>query len=169
MKQRTMMALAAAIFIASWAHAAPRPEDAEAPRAERLPVKPGGPIAVEYRLGTTPVVGAPLEIAITAQVDEGVENISIETNASSPQAVLLTQPEVVAKAADGVYSWNITVVPLTLEAGYLTVVISGEVDGLNQGRSVTVPLSSATRANAEHGSSRAAGDELIALPVQESP
>ena len=45
-------------------------------------------------------------------------------------------------AGDGVYAWTITVVPLTAEAGYLTVIVSGDIDGVAQARSVTVSLRS---------------------------
>jgi hypothetical protein len=80
--------------------------------------------------------------------------------------VLVTAPRLV-DSADGVYSWTITVVPLSTEAGYLSVIVAGRVDGVAQARAVTVPL---------HGVQGpapvvefAGREALIALPVQETP
>lgn len=167
MKQRTLSTLAALTLLGlAAANAAPPPGSTPA-RAERLPVKPGGPIALEYRAAAEPSVGTPLEISITARVEAGVDNVTIETNASAPRAVLITQPEVVA-SGDGLHSWTITVVPLAADAGYLSIVVSGQVEGLTQARSVTVPLGSAAPA-ASPAAQPADGEALIALPVQEGP
>jgi hypothetical protein len=83
-----------------------------------------------------------------------------------PEAVLLTAP-VPVDAGEEAYAWEITVVPLTQQAGYLNVVVSGAIDGAVQARSITIPLRSApptepaTVAGAE-------GEALIALPAEES-
>ena len=168
MKQLTRSVLAMALLCGlSGANAAPRPGDATG--AERLPVKPGGPIAVEYRAAAEPSVGTPLEIAITARVEARVGNVTIETNPSMPRAVLVTEPEAVVAGADGLYSWTITVVPLAADAGYLSVVVSGQVEGLAQARSVTIPLASGAAESAAPLPQPADGEALIALPVQESP
>jgi hypothetical protein len=173
MKQPVMVVLVAALLLASsGASAAPRPDDAAPLAVERLPVKPGGPIAVEYKLAAQPVVGTPLEVAVTAHVEPGVTDVTLAAEPSVPRAVLVTVPELVA-AAEGTYSWRITVVPLAAEAGYLTVVVAGQADGLEQARSVTVALGSAPQAGAAPATaappSPADGEALIALPVQESP
>jgi len=173
MTKRTALILLAAVLASpSPGSAAPRPGEASAPVAERRPVKPGGPIAVEYRLAAQPAAGNPLEIAVSAHVEAGVRNVTIEADPSAPRAVLVTPPELVA-AADGAYSWRITVVPLVAEAGYLTVVVSGEADGLTQARSVTVSLASAPQPGAAPAAAPPAapveGEALIALPVEESP
>jgi hypothetical protein len=174
MKQPVMMVLVAALlFASSGASAAPRPDAAAAPAVESRPVKPGGPIAVEYKLAAQPVVGTPLEVALTAHVEPGVTNVTLAAEPSVPRAVLVTAPELVA-AAEGTYSWRITVVPLAAEAGYLTVVVAGQADGLEQARSVTVALGSARQAGAAPApaaqpAAPAEGEALIALPVQESP
>jgi hypothetical protein len=109
----------------------------------------------------------PLELAVTARVEADVSNLTIEADASSPRAVLVASPELVA-AADGVYSWRIAVVPLAAEAGYLTVIVAGAVDGLAQARSVTVSLRSAGSPDAAPVAA-GGGETLIALPVQEGP
>jgi len=132
------------------------------------PVKPTGPIAVDYRVAAPPAVGVPVEIAVTARVEAKASSLSIEANASTPRAVLVTPPKLVA-AADGVYSWTITVVPLAAEAGYLSVIVAGDLDGVAQARSVTVSLRSAGDAGPAPAAAAARGEALIALPVQESP
>jgi hypothetical protein len=173
MKQLAIMALIAALLLAasSVAGAAPRPADASPPAVERLPVKPGGPIAVDYELAAQPTVGVPFEVAVTAHVEAGVTNVTLAADPSVPRAVLVTVPELLA-AADGTYSWRVTAVPLTEDAGYLTIVVSGTADGVAQSRSVTVALGSAAQAGAAPAAPPAAsaeGEALIALPVQESP
>ena len=165
MKKRVATVLVAAVLAApSLAAAAPREAGAG---AQRLPVKPTGPIAVEHRLPAEPSAGVPLEIAITARVEAEVGAVTIEANPSAPSAVLVAAPQLVS-AADNEYSWTITVVPLTAEAGYLTVIVAGHVDGVAQARSVTVSLRSAAVAEAAVEAS-AGPESLIALPVQEGP
>jgi hypothetical protein len=132
------------------------------------PVKPTGPIAVEYRLASTAAVGMPLEIYVTARVQAAASSLAIEANASARRAVLVTAPRLDA-AGDGVYSWTITIVPLAAEAGYLSVIVAGNVDGVAQARSVTVPLRSSAGTTPTPATGAAHGEALIALPVQESP
>jgi hypothetical protein len=174
MKQLAIMAFVAALLIAasSITSAAPRPADAAAAAVERRPVKPGGPIAVDYELAAQPVVGTPLEVAVTAHVELGVTNVTLEAHPSVPRAVLVTVPELLA-TADRTYSWRVTAVPLAEDAGYLTIVVSGTADGVAQSRSVTVALGSAAQPGAPPAAvspgEPAEGEALIALPVQESP
>jgi hypothetical protein len=159
--------VAAVLAAPSLVGAAPPPVEGSAPVRADLPGKPTGPIAVDYRLTARAAVGAPLVIDVTARVQAALSDLAIEANASAPRSVLLTPPTLVT-AGDGVYSWRVTVVPLTADAGYLSILVAGSVDGLPQARSVTVPLRSA----APEAASKAVGPEgeaLIALPVQETP
>ena len=148
--------------------AAPRASERSAPAAVHLPAKPTGPIAVEYRVAAPPAVGAPLEIEVSARVEPDVKGLTIEANASAPRAVLLTPPTVVT-AGDGVFAWKITVVPLAAEAGYLSVIVAGRVDGVAQARAVTVPLRSVAAAPPTAAAKAAGPEALIALPVEETP
>jgi hypothetical protein len=168
MRTRTLIALVAAVVCgASPAAAAPPESERVAPALRDLRVKPTGPIAVEYHVPAPPAVGVPLEIAVKARVEPDVKGLAIEANASAPRAVLMTAPELVT-AADGVYSWTITVVPLSAEAGYLSIIVAGRIDGVAQARGVTVPLHGAAPGPAP--AAGAAGREaLIALPAQETP
>ena len=146
--------------------AAPRTlEIAALVRVER-PDKPTGPIAVEHRLAAEPAVGVPLTITVTARVEGDVGRLSIEANATEPRAALVSPPLLMA-VAGSVYSWEVTVVPLVAEAGYLSVIVAGLIDGIAQARSVTIAL----RSTAPAAAAAAIGQDerLIALPVQESP
>jgi len=133
-----------------------------------LPGKPTGPIAVDYRLAAEPAVGVPLKITITARVEGGVGALRLETSASVPNAVLLTVPSLVT-SGDGGYAWELTVVPLTADAGYLNVIVAGEIDGVAQARSVSIPLRTAAAAIRPEVRAEAGTETLIALPVRETP
>ena len=160
--------IAATLAWSSLGSAAPRAADRSTPAVAHLPAKPTGPIAVEYRVAATPVVGVPLEIEVSARVEPDVKGLTIEANASAPRAVLVTPPSVVT-AGDGVYAWRLTVVPLATEAGYLSIIVAGRVDGVAQARGVTVPLRVAAAGGPAAAREVAGPEALIALPVQETP
>jgi hypothetical protein len=163
------MIAAAVLAWPALAGAAPPPADRTAPASEALRVKPTGPIAVDYRLAQEPALGVPLEIAVTARVDGDVSGVTIDANASSPGSVLVSAPLPITAGDDGVYSWSITVVPLATDAGYLSVIVTGQVDGLHQARSVTVPLRGTSPAGAAPDAADDGAERVIALPAQESP
>lgn len=150
------------------ADAAPPSEQARNRARVELPGKPAGPISVEHRMPAEPAVGVPLAIAITARVEGAVGALSIDANASSPRAVLVTPP-LLTSVVDGVYTWSVTVVPLSADAGYLSVIVSGSIDRVSQAGSVTLSLRSATAPDAAPSAAVMDGETLIALPVQESP
>ena len=168
MTKRTTTVLVAALL--AWpllVGAAPRAIEIGAPAHAERPDKPTGPIVVEHHLRARPVVGVPLQIAVTARVEGNVGRLSIEANATTPSAAVVSPPAPVA-SDDGVYAWEITVVPLTADAGYLSVIVSGSIDGVAQARSVTIALRSAAPVEPTVVTV-AEGETLIALPVQESP
>jgi hypothetical protein len=151
-------------------HAAPR-EVAATPNGARieLPGKPTGPITVDYRVPAEPVIGAPLEIAIMARLDAGATRVLLDASASDAAALWVASPTLVTQAA-GLYTWRVTVVPWRASAGYLNVIVAGEIEGLTQARSVTIPIRSAgpgpVGATVDAGRSP---EVLIALPVRETP
>jgi hypothetical protein len=168
---RTLTATALLAAVLAWpalAGAAPRAAERAAPPNADLPVKPSGPIGVEYRVAAQPAVGVPLEIAVTARVQADVSRVTIEAAASSTRAVLVTAPALVT-SGEGVYAWTITVVPLAADAGYLSVIVVGDVDGVAQARSITVPLRGADASGSVPAARSGGRETLIALPVQESP
>jgi hypothetical protein len=159
--------LALAIVLPFTSTAAPRPAHSEPPpRAER-PGKPTGPIAVEHKLAAPPAVGVPVAATITARVEPGAGELVLEVSASQPGAVLLTAPVLVA-SGPGLRTWQVTVVPLTVDAGYLNALVTAEIDGIPQARTVAIALRSAAPAEPAAEPS-AEGETLIALPVEEGP
>jgi hypothetical protein len=169
MTPRAVAVLVVAALAAPWPAAAAPPSHAHRAeaRAER-PGKPTGPIAVEYRVAGDPAVGVPLEIAVTARVQADIAVLRIEANASAPHAALVTPP-LLTSVVEGVYSWELTVVPLADDAGYVSVIVSGNVDGVAQARNVTISLRSAAAPSPAPAVIAGGGETLIALPVQESP
>ena len=144
------------------------PEKAASPPPARFesPGKPTGPIAVEHRFGAGLAVGTAVTLTITARVEPGAGELALETTATDPKAVVLSVPALVASGA-GRYSWQLTVVPLVVDAGYLTVVVSGEIDGVAQARTVSIALRSEEPPAVAAPPSK--NETLIALPVQEGP
>jgi hypothetical protein len=143
------------------------PRDVVAPARVERPDKPTGPIVVEHHLATVPAVGVPLKIVVTARVEGDIGRLSIEANATVPRAALVSPPLLTA-VAGGVYSWEVNVVPLVADAGYVSVIVSGSIDGVAQARSVTIALRSTAAADPA-AVTVFEGETLIALPVQESP
>jgi hypothetical protein len=168
MRRRITAALvAAALALPVAVGAAPRAAERVAPVAAELPGKPTGPIAVEHQFAADPAVGVPVKITVTAHVNGAAGGLGIEATPTLPRAALVTPPTPLA-VGEGVYSWEITVVPLAAEAGYLSVIVSGAIDGVEQARSVTISLRSVVLEDAPAPAARG-GETLIALPVQESP
>jgi hypothetical protein len=156
-----------AIVLGCAMQVAAAPHSLERTAPVEFPGKPTGPISVEYRLDARPAVGVPLTVTVAARVEGGVGLLAIEANATSSRAALVTTPQLTS-AADGNYVWELTVVPLAAEAGYLSVIVSGSSEGVPQASSVTISLRSAD-ASAQTALPLTDGEALIALPVQESP
>ena len=154
-------------IVPTGAAAAPPQDDTTRTRAH-LPSKPTGPIAADFRLTAQPEVGVPLEIAVTARVEPEVTGVRIEATPTAPGAVLVSTP-VLLSSGEGRYEWTIAVVPLAAEAGYLGVLVSGSSAGTPQAHAVTVPLRSTAALRAPQGAAEPGGENLIALPVQETP
>ena len=168
MSRRTIAVLLAVLAWPSWSGAAPPIEARRIELHAELPGKPTGPIAVEHRVPAEPAVGIPLAIAVTARVEAEVGALRIEASASSPRAALVTPP-LLTSVSDGVYAWTLTVVPLTTDAGYLSVIVSGNIDGVAQASSVTISLRSTPARDVRPIAAAIEGESLIALPVQETP
>jgi hypothetical protein len=167
MRRRSSAALVAAVLSCSL-HVDAAPRSLEHAARVELPGKPTGPISVEYRLAAEPAVGVPLTVTITARVENDVGTLGIEANATSPRAALVTTPQLTS-AGDGSYVWELTVVPLAAEAGYLSVIVSGASEGVAQASSVTIALRSTASPAETPPPAAAEGEALIALPVQETP
>ena len=167
MSRRTINALIAlGLALPLFASAAPREREPVPPVRAQYPGKPTGPIDVDHRYAAVPTVGVPVRIEITARAANVTGGLGIEVRATSPDAALVTPP-VPVPAKNGDYVWELTVVPLTAHAGYLSVIVTGSIDGAVQSRSVTISLQSseATEPATVKG---ADGESLIELPAEES-
>jgi hypothetical protein len=159
-----LVALAAAA-----AHSAP--EGAATARAARAyPVKPAGPIALDYRMGGDVAVGVPVEITITATLGAATTEPVLEARGGDPEALFVGTPRRVGGAA-GRAVFVLSVTPLASRPSYLDVVVSTEQDGMPQSRALVVPIRPAAAAapRPPRSSATAGGEALILLPVEEGP
>jgi hypothetical protein len=165
MSARAIVAALAALLFAPGVGAAP--PEAERPRAAHAerPSKPTGPIAVDHRLAAAPQVGVPLAIFIAARTASAA-TLSLEATASQPDSLSVAAPRLVS-AAEGRFEWAVEVIPLAADAGFVNVVVAGEIDGIPQARSVAIALRMTADA-VERTPTAADGEALIALPVDES-
>lgn len=163
----TVRAIAAGVLtglLAGAAAAAP-PEAERPPRIVERPSKPTGPIAIDHRLLAEPAVGIPLTIVVTARA-AGAVTLSIEATPTEPRTLQISAP-VLAGTEAGRFEWTIAVVPLASDAGFVNVLVTGTIDGVDQARSVAIPLRVAA---VPVGVSPvdAEGENLISLPVDEA-
>jgi hypothetical protein len=158
--------VACAAVLATHALAAPR---------ERQPVvvaggppKPSGPIDISYRVGVAPRVGVPVDVEITAHA-AAAQGLTLEVAVANGGTLALAGQSVGAALADGL-RWVVTVVPLAADAAYLTVIVTGRIEGLEQSRSVVVPIRTlpAAQSVVEETAVTTGGERLILLPVEEN-
>ena len=95
------------------------------------------------------------------------EGLTIEANASDAARGPFDAAAVVT-AEDGVFAWKIIVVPLARNAGYLSVIVAGRVDGVAQARAVTCRCA-AWLPLGQRPPRKSPAEAIIALPVQETP
>lgn len=133
------------------------------------PPKPSGPIDVSYSVGAALRVGVAVAIEITARA-AAAEGLALDVAVASGGALAIVGQSTGTELADG-RSWVVTVVPLAADAAYLTVVVTGRIEGLEQSRSVVVPIRTASTAQTvvEHETAVTSdGEGVILLPVEES-
>lgn len=143
------------------------PLDAPA-AATRDEAKPMGPIAVHVRVTAPPSLGVPLSVIVTARA-ETLDRLDLEVRAEAAALVIADKSAPVDRA--GARSWTVTVVPVQAAGGNLSVVVTGEIDGVPQAQSVVtpirppgaVPIARALSA----GPAAAGGENLSLLPVEE--
>lgn len=151
-----------AVAVTGAVPAAPRdwPTVAEAPS----PPKPSGPIDLSYRIAVVPREGEPVVVEITAQASESAE-WRLETAVSGVDAVV-ADVRVAAELVDG-RRWLVSVVAYGAQPVYLTAVATARIEGVEQSRSVVVPVRSAASRTAERQPLAVDRERLILLPVEE--
>ena len=169
----TALVAAGALFV--YACGAPLHVAESAPRATQAqhssPGKPTAAIAIHYELSATPDLGQPLEVRITARAAGTATDLSLEL-AFDDSLFVAGAPTAVAGADVNERAWIVAVTPLQEQAGYLTVTLSGLLDGQRQSRSVMIPIRTSGR-KAEAQSTGVLkidefGETVIALPAQET-
>jgi hypothetical protein len=167
---RCVMVLVVAACTAGFAtHALAAPRERQPVAAAGGPPKPSGPIDVSYSLGAVPRVGVPVEIEITAH-SAAAQSLTLEAAVANGGTLAIAGQSVGAELADG-RRWVVTVVPLAADAAYLTVIVTGRIEGLEQSRSVVVPIRTVPAAETvveQETAVTAGGERLILLPVEEN-
>jgi hypothetical protein len=165
MKTLALVIAFVAVFLTGLAIAAP-PGAVPATRHE---AKPTGPIAVDVRLAAPPALGVPFTVIVTARA-ESVGRLELEVHTDDPAALAIVA-ESAPVDGTGVRSWQVTVTPTRASGGNLGVLVTGEIDGVTQARSVVTPIRLAEAAPASHAQSLAApkagSENLSLLPVEE--
>jgi hypothetical protein len=143
---------------------------AERPRGTH---KPTGPIAVTHELAATPALGQLLEVTVSATAGAGALGLSLAARAADPDALLLAAQSAGVER-DGRTVWVVTVMPLA-PSSYLNLVVTAELDGVPQARSLVIPVrvpgadapASAAATSAEADAD--AAEAVISLPAEERP
>ena len=162
-----VLALVAAILMGVVV-AAPLDAPASATHEES---KPLGPIAVTVRLAAPPALGVPLAVTVTARADAAaVDRLALEVRADDSVALVIGAQSAPVDRA-GARTWVVTVVPMRMSGGNLSVVVSGEIEDVLQAQSVTTKIrppggEPAVRA-LSIAPAAAGGENLSLLPVEE--
>ena len=130
-----------------------------------------GPIAVEAHLAAPPALGVPLAVIITARVDGfAVGRLDLEVRADDATALVIgarSEPF----DHSGSQSWVVTVVPMRASGGNLSIVVSGEIEGVAQAQSVVTKVRPAagepTVGALAVVPAQVVGENLALLPVEE--
>ena len=133
--------------------------------------KPLGPIAVTVRLAAPAALGVPLAVTVTARADAAaVDRLALEVRADDSVALVIGAQSAPVDRA-GARTWVVTVVPMRVSGGNLSVVVSGEIDGVVQAQSVTTKVRPPGGEPAVRALSIAPAEEgrenLSLLPVEE--
>ncbi len=168
MKRYAISFVLSACFVGFATQGLAAPRDRPPAVATGGPPKPSGPIDVAYAAGAAPRVGQPVEIEITARA-AAAEGLALEVVVPKGGTLAIAGQSAGTALADG-RRWVVTVVPLAADAAYLTVVVTGRIEGLLQSRSIVVPIRTVPDAQAvseQRTAVTAHGERLILLPVEE--
>ena len=151
-------------------HALAAPRERPVAAAAGGPPKPSGPIDVAYSVGVAPRVGAPVDIEITAHA-AAAQELALEAVVANGSTLAIAGQSAGTDLAGGGRRWVVTVIPLAADVAYLTVVVTGRIEGLPQSRSVVVPIRTVPAAQAlveQETAVTVDGERVIFLPVEEN-
>ena len=138
------------------------------------PGKPLPPIDFKYELLGEPVVGQPLEIRVTSNVQADLDALNVALSGSERMQVpaAIARFRMARTASSTPMTRTITVTPLATGTTYLNVVLQADIGGRTQSRAVTIPIrvgaGSAQSDPSGTLSTDADGQPIISLPADEN-
>jgi hypothetical protein len=137
-RSRIGAALAGLVFVAASVGAAPKPERT-APAGTG---KPTAPIAISHRFASPPAVGQPVEVILSISASGGMSQANLFLSADDPLAMIdpIDGLGLATLSAGEGTDVAVTVLPLLDQTHYLSVTVSAVIDGVEQTRSVAVPI-----------------------------
>lgn len=164
---KALLVALSSLALALTASVAAAPLEVPAVAVLQTPPKPSGPIDLRFRVANAALAGQLVDIEIVARAAD-VEAWRLETAVARSDELIVTSSAVAEELIDG-RRWIVTVVPQAADTVYLTVVVTGRIDGLEQSRSVVVPIRTTAAAHAapERAIEITEDERLILLPVEE--
>jgi hypothetical protein len=108
--------------------------------------KPTAPIAISHRFASPPQVGQPVEVILSISAPNGVTRANVLLSADDPLAMIdpidgrIDGRGLASLSAGQGTDVAVTVLPLLDRTHYLNVTVSAVIDGVEQTRSVAVPI-----------------------------
>ena len=135
----------------------------------RSPGKPTAPVEIDYRLLGTPAVGQPLQIEV--RVSSRVQGSRAVARLHPGPALRLESSALLQATGEDGMQRVIQITPQQGGRAYLSVHAEVEVDGIIQGRSVSIPIlvgdASGTAPTPGLLTTDAAGAAIISMPADE--
>ena len=116
-----------------------------APLSDHVPAgtsKPTSPIAISHRLASPPKVGQPVEVILSIGSNAEISDASLSFSADDPLAMIdpLDSIGLSTLSAGQAADVAITVLPLLDQTHYLNVTVRALIAGVEQTRSIVVPI-----------------------------
>jgi len=104
--------------------------------------KPTAPIAITHRFSSPPKVGQPVEVILSIESDAEISEARLSFAADDPLAMIDPVGGVGVSGISAGQGANIaiTVLPLLDQTHYLNVTVRALIDGVEQSRSIVVPI-----------------------------
>ena len=136
---RVAATAAALMLLATLPQAMAAPEGAAVPAAAP---KPSAPIAIAYELAAEPQVGQPLEIRLSIGAEADLATLRVDLEADDPLAMIdpIGSVELGFLGAGEETGLAVSVLPLLDQTHYLNVSVTAAVEGVEQTRSIAVPI-----------------------------
>jgi hypothetical protein len=137
-KSRIGFVLACLVLVSASVGAAPKPEQS----TQSGTAKPTAPISISHRFSAPPAVGQPVEVILSISAPNGMTRANLSFSADDPLAMIDPVDGLglaTLSAGEGT-DVAVTVLPLLDQTHYLSVTVSAIIDGVEQTRSVAVPI-----------------------------